>query len=172
MNFKTANEFYDFCRRHDACADALQAIAGLTIAEWWDKTDRGDWMMWLADKNVWRFNDQQEAEYERVTAPARRVMATALAERSMATTAEAEYRLVTAPALAEYRRVMATASVQYELAMATELADDNRHLWSPVSALDEYLRVMATEIRRIAGNPFTLNLRGEKADENTATPDR
>ena len=47
---KTAQEFYDVCVRHVACRNGLRAIKGLTLAEWWSKTERGDWMLWLCGK--------------------------------------------------------------------------------------------------------------------------
>ena len=103
MNFATAPEFYDFCVDHEACEEGLVEIKGLTLAEWWDETKRGDWMLWLRNKGVWDFTPVQLAEYERITAPA-------LAEY-MRTTAPAlaEYKRITAPALAEYGRITAQA---------------------------------------------------------------
>ena len=70
MNFATAQEFYDFCVRSAACKEGLVEIKGLTLAEWWDKTNRGDWMLWLRDEGVWDFTPVQLAEYHRITAPA------------------------------------------------------------------------------------------------------
>ena len=92
MNFATAQEFYDFCVDHEACEEGLVEIKGLTLAEWWDKTNRGDWMLWLRDKGVWDFTPVQWAEYRRITAPAL-----------------AEYKRITAPAWAEYKRITAQA---------------------------------------------------------------
>ena len=63
MNFATAQEFYDFCVDHKACKEGLVEIKGLTLAEWWDKTNRGDWMLWLRDEGVWDFTPVQLAEY-------------------------------------------------------------------------------------------------------------
>jgi len=33
-NFATAQEFYDFCVAHHACADGLAEIKGRTLADW------------------------------------------------------------------------------------------------------------------------------------------
>jgi hypothetical protein len=61
---KTADEFYDFCEEHFACEEGLEAIKGLTFAEWWAKTDRGDWMMWLKNEGLWSFSLEQRKAYK------------------------------------------------------------------------------------------------------------
>jgi hypothetical protein len=63
MNFKTADEFYDFCVAHDACEPGLAEIKGKTLASWWEETQHGDWMIWLRKKGVWQFNPEQQLEY-------------------------------------------------------------------------------------------------------------
>ena len=114
MNFATAPEFYDFCVDHKACEEGLVEIKGLTLAEWWDKTKRGDWMLWLRDEGVWDFTPVQLAEYERIAAQAlaeyKRITAPALAEyHRIEAQALAEYKRITAPAWAEYERIAAPA---------------------------------------------------------------
>ena len=114
MNFATAPEFYNFCVDHKACKEGLVEIKGLTLAEWWDKTNRGDWMLWLRNKGVWDFTPVQLAEYERIKTPAlaeyERITAPALAEYKRITAqAWAEYKRITAPAWAEYHRIAAQA---------------------------------------------------------------
>ena len=60
----TPQDFYDFCVERKACADGLHAIAGLTAAEAWDATNRGDWMMWLRERGAWSFTTEQLQNYE------------------------------------------------------------------------------------------------------------
>ncbi len=85
MKFQTAKAFYDFCVKHDACEEGLAEISGLTldeweirhpngkagynpdggltIADWWDKTERADWMLWLRDQDVWNFPVPSNAKW-------------------------------------------------------------------------------------------------------------
>ena len=65
----TAQKFYDFCVKHDACKVGLQAIRGLTAAKWWDATNRGDWMLWLRGQEVWSFTTEQQQDFEAKVAP-------------------------------------------------------------------------------------------------------
>ena len=95
-NFSTAQEFSEFCEGRHACASGLDEIRGLTLAEWWDKTQRGDWMEWLKCYDVWCFTPAQQAEYDRMVEPAR-------AEY------DREIRLVPRAAWAELCRVKANA---------------------------------------------------------------
>ena len=134
MNFATAQEFYDFCVDHEACEEGLVEIKGLTLAEWWDKTNRGDWMLWLRDEGVWDFTPVQLAEYERITAQA-----------------WAEYKRITAPALAEYKRITAQAWAEYKRITASAWAKYHR---IEAQAWAEYRRIEAQAIREIIGNPF------------------
>ncbi len=69
MIFKTAQEFYDFCVQHKACEEGLAEIEGLTLADWWDKTKRGDYMLWLREKGVWTFPAPIDAKYRADRAP-------------------------------------------------------------------------------------------------------
>ena len=134
MNFATAQEFYDFCVDHEACEEGLVEIKGLTLAEWWDKTERGNWMLWLRDEGVWDFTPVQLAEYERITAQAL-----------------AEYKRITAPALAEYKRITAQAWAEYKRITASAWAKYHR---IEAQAWAEYRRIEAQAIREIIGNPF------------------
>ena len=134
MNFATAQEFYDFCVDHEACEEGLVEIKGLTLAEWWDKTDHGNWMLWLRDEGVWDFTPVQLAEYERITAQAL-----------------AEYKRITAPALAEYKRITAQAWAEYKRITASAWAKYHR---IEAQAWAEYRRIEAQAIREIIGNPF------------------
>ena len=136
MNFATAPEFYDFCVDHKACEEGLVEIKGLTLAEWWDKTNRGDWMLWLRDEGVWDFTPVQLAEYERITAQAL-----------------AEYERITAQALAEYERIAAPAWAEYHRIEAQALAEYER---ITAQAWAEYHRITAQAIREIIGNPFKV----------------
>ena len=136
MNFATAPEFYDFCVDHKACEEGLVEIKGLTLAEWWDKTNRGDWMLWLRNKGVWDFTPVQLAEYERITAQAL-----------------AEYERITAQALAEYERIAAPAWAEYHRIEAQALAEYER---ITAQAWAEYHRITAQAIREIIGNPFKV----------------
>ena len=69
MIFKTAKKFYDFCVQHEACQEGLAEIKGLTLADWWDKTKRGDYMLWLREKGVWTFPEPINAKYGAALAP-------------------------------------------------------------------------------------------------------
>ena len=147
MNFATAPEFYDFCVDHKACEEGLVEIKGLTLAEWWDKTNRGDWMLWLRDEGVWDFTPVQLAEYERIEAQA-------LAEYERTTaSALAEYMRIEAPAWAEYERITAQAWAEYFRITARTWAEYKR---IEAQALAEYERIKAPAIREIIGNPFKV----------------
>ena len=95
--FKTAQEFYDFCAKEHACKEGLEEIRNKKLEDWWDVTQRGDWMLWLNECGVWEFTMEQLAEYKRVQAPAL-----------------AEYERVQASAWAEYKRVKAPAWAEYK----------------------------------------------------------
>jgi hypothetical protein len=48
----TNEQYYDWCKSHDACEEALADIAERkqTLAERWVTNERGDWMIWLCIK--------------------------------------------------------------------------------------------------------------------------
>ena len=101
--FATAEEFYEFCADRDASAELLAEIKGHTLAEWWETTEHGDWMLWLEKYGVWTFTAPAEAEYEQAKAAA-------WAEHEQAIAAAwAEYLRAEAPVWAEYERARAVA---------------------------------------------------------------
>jgi len=67
-----------------ACPDGLaEGRKYATVSEWWEATERGDWMGWLLDMIGWpegaeaeyeRVRDAAWAEYKRVTASALRAV--------------------------------------------------------------------------------------------------
>ena len=62
-HFATPEEFYEFCVSEGACKEGLAAIKGHTLADWWDTTNRGEWMMWLHTRGVWHFPPSLLADY-------------------------------------------------------------------------------------------------------------
>ena len=103
-NFKTAEEFYSFCAENEACTDGLNEIRGKTLADWWDSTERGDWMMWLLVKGVWEFTPTQREEYCRVKAAAWK-----------------DFRRVTEASWAEFSRAREAAEVDFERVIAAAI---------------------------------------------------
>ncbi len=102
MIFKTAQEFYDFCVQHEACEEGLAEIEGLTLADWWDKTKRGDYMGWLRENGVWKFPAPIDAKYEADRAPI-----------------DAKYRADRAPIDAKYKADLAPIDAKYWADLAT-----------------------------------------------------
>jgi hypothetical protein len=84
-----------------------------TMQEWWETTERGDWMEWVLDEIGWP--DGIEAEYERAEADAWEEYGNAEAN------ARKEYGNAEADASARYKRAKEVAWVEYVQTTATAL---------------------------------------------------
>ena len=49
-----AEQFTALCKSKGACREGLEWIRGKSLAEFWQTTDRADWMLWLAGKMAGR----------------------------------------------------------------------------------------------------------------------
>ena len=58
-----AEEFYAYCVKHGACKDGLKAIEGLSFDQFWETTERGDWMLWLQLRGLWWMTPEIYAAY-------------------------------------------------------------------------------------------------------------
>ncbi len=132
---KASEEFYDFCVRHEACHDGLAAIAGLTAEEWWNTTNRGDWMLWLDSKGAWKFSRQQKRNY-----------------RAKRDALYADYEAKRAPLYADYKAKRALLYADYA-AKRDALDADYEAKCDALYA--DYDAKRASLIRDIIGNPFS-----------------
>ncbi|MGO9073866.1 MAG: hypothetical protein ACLQEI_06860 [Terriglobales bacterium] len=145
MNFKTAQEFYDFCVQHVACEEGLAEIKGLTLADWWDKTKRGDYMGWLRENGVWKFPAPIDAKYE---ADLALIDAKYWADRAPI---DAKYRADLAPIDAKYWADRAPIDAKYWADLVLINAKHRADL-APINT--KYWADHATLIRSLIGNPF------------------
>ena len=178
MIFKTAKKFYDFCVQHEACEEGLAEIKGLTLADWWDKTKRGDYMLWLRKKGVWTFPEPINAKYESYRAPIdakyladrAHIHAKYLADRAhihakyeadrapiyakyeaALAPIDAKYLAARAPIHAKYEAARAPIYAKYEAALAPIYA---KYLADRAPIDAKYEAARATLIRSLVGNPF------------------
>lgn len=54
-----AKQFYQHCKAHDACEEGLAWIKGKSMEEFWNTSDRGDWMIWLICNSENNVTDKQ-----------------------------------------------------------------------------------------------------------------
>lgn len=43
----SAEQFYDFCKKHGSCSAGLRSIRGKSLAEWWGTSRHGGWMLYF-----------------------------------------------------------------------------------------------------------------------------
>ena len=54
-----AKQFYNYCKKHQACDEGLKWITGKSLEEFWNTSDRGDWMLWLINNSDNNATDKQ-----------------------------------------------------------------------------------------------------------------
>jgi hypothetical protein len=155
----TAEKFYEFCSKRKACKEGLAAISGLTASEWWEKTNRGDWMMWLEYEGAWKFTSKQFIDYVNKSTPLYadyQVKCASLNKNYNVKIAQMDDEFP------EFYRKMKLASLNDKVKLASlnddykaklaSINDDYRARRAPID--DDYQAKRAKLIRSIIENPF------------------